>query len=165
MNKPEQRDLDLTPFIGSEFDMVASNIEFNKRVEGIILPYDEIVQLVGVDSFDHWACFLVRSETERDQLTNNRVKQFCKPRTNKPQVLDDYSKVLVDGLVWRASYMQRYSLHPTEFNAKSRDLNVKNWDYEKFPLIYLSFIGVEKGSGLEDWAKRNDVPVIDLGGD
>ena len=118
MNKPEQRDLDLTPFIGSGFDMESQ----------------ELYAYPDKQCISEW---IVNSHSIVSDDFNSPNVRF-RPRLNKPQVLDDYSNVLVDGLVWNAGLAKR-----------------------TIEIEWLEFIGVEAGSGLEDWAKRHGVPIVD----
>jgi len=147
MNKPEQRDLDLTPFVGSGFDCETFD---ENRHDWLVC---ELLGRLSINEFNLRADYFFENHMDSDK---------ARPRLNKPQVLDDYSKVLVDGLVWNIRYSNYKYLQNENVTSQysSHDcLGLSRND--NFIVEWIEFIGVERGSGLEDWAERHGVPIID----
>lgn len=121
----------------------------------------------------HFISTLIHFETKNKYrpYTSNCAGEWqkCRPRLNKPQVIGDWSWV-PDGFVWRARWLGFGELNTTIMDSKKlRDLadcDLGEVVFDSFmgeEVVFASCIGVEKGSDLEEWAKANDVPIIDIG--
>lgn len=94
--------------------------------------------------------------------------QRCRPRLNKPQVLDDYSKVLVDGLIWEVNFhyyteQAFWGPHWTLSQQKMSTGRLCVLDREdRYTINWVSCIGFENLPEWEFEAKRLDMPLIDV---
>lgn len=133
---------DMSKFIGSGFDC-----EFRNKLD-VKFYKDELKETT------------VRSPWPYKTIMG-QVFYSCRPRLNKPQVLYDWSWVEgLDGFVWDCLWYDQdrgHELMSVHLNSKECAGISKN----KVPFA-LAFIGVEKGSGLEPWAKSKNVPIIDM---
>ena len=90
----------------------------------------------------------------------------CRPRLNKPQVLDKYDESKytgpydfvkdVDGAVWDIFYGS-YNGNHREFNVTSKDL------FGIVDLIWLAYKGQQAGLGYDEWCKAHGVPILEVG--
>lgn len=131
--------IDLTPFIGSGFDL-----EVKPSIKGI--------GSIG----DKW-------QPARYEKRTLIYLGGVRPRYQKPQVLDDYSKVLVDGLVWEVELVTPIRDEgiciDCEVMCSSVVLSAlrgKTWLGSRITSI--KFIGLEKG--YEEQANEWNVPII-----
>lgn len=93
-------------------------------------------------------------------LTNLSWYRQCRPRLNKPQVLDDWSWV-PDGLVWRVSVNEYIdsicSSHTESVTCTSSELKRLSVECQ---VIYAECIGAEPDS--THWANAHGVPVVEV---
>ena len=88
----------------------------------------------------------------------------CRPRLNKKQIMDDYTPILVEGLVWEA-YVE-YDFGGMDWIGETKTIESKalslwlNADPELRSIAHIAFKGVQQGNGLSEWAKANDVPIL-----
>ncbi len=88
----------------------------------------------------------------------------CRPRLNNPQVLPDWGwleNTLLEGFVWEARYSNYKACSTSAFTNRpilSSDL-VRMIKDDNYIIEWVSCIGVQQGSQLEEWAKANDVPI------
>lgn len=146
--------LGLVAFAGTGFDMEATSI-----INGEI--HTTIGHLIEVQDVGKKQGFIVR---DAHFIGNDRLYDQCRPRLSKPQVLDDYSKVLIDGLVWNCMTLQHdYSLVADEEwrqlkSGEVRILEYENSPYEYRDIIWLECIGAEPE--YADHARELGIPVI-----
>jgi len=141
----KQRTPDLSGFVDSGFDM-----QF----------FDYGCDISGID-------YLFGYSDRGFAIPQNGMEtDFVRPRLNKPQILTDYSKVLVDGFVWCVMSKTNHGTHLWEkMVTRNGKITKPHWnctDLLQPAIMWLEFIGVEAGSGLEEWAKAHDVPVMEV---
>ena len=92
--------------------------------------------------------------------SNYYFDTYQRPRLNKPQVIDDYSKVLIDGLVWNFSYLHKsHAGLITNHESVSKDI-LEILTMEKYQPISLECIGIEDKPEWHQEAKRLSMPLI-----
>ena len=104
----------------------------------------------GVASFDKWS-------VAKDEKRTLRYLGGVRPRLNKPQVLDDYSKVLIDGLVWRVHYGLYGERHTEECVTSTVVKGI-------IDIIWLECIGLEDKPEWREESERLVMPLIKVDG-
>jgi len=132
MNKP-----DLSVFVGSGFDMEFSS---RKNFKGFVIT----AAIASVDYFDSLPFLLEFQNHTQTEM------EFCRPRLNKPQVLDDYSFIeSLEGFVWDVMFEQNVCFGDMDETARTH--LIKNQC-------------VHESSPYVEWARANDVPVLNDAG-
>lgn len=123
------KSLNMKAFIGIGFDL-----EVKHSVRGVV-------------SFDKWS-------VAKDEKRTLRYLGGVRPRLNKPQVLDDYSKVLIDGLVYRFGFMcgDKIGIGQTVAHSFGYIPSAK--------VVWLECIGLEDKPEWREESERLSMPLI-----
>ena len=132
------KQLDMKAFAGSGFD----------------------IEMSGAKSSEYWTIYpygLMEYESE----VNINEYLIYRPRLNKPQVLDDYSKVLIDGLVWRVRlrHSVRHSHDYTIENKLHTSKSIRKLILKR-SLVWIECIGVEDKPEWRYESDRLSMPLI-----
>ena len=85
------------------------------------------------------------------------IIRYMRPRLNRAQVLDDYSKVLIDGLVWRVHY--------DSYNGKHTEDGLTSTVVKGIiDIIWLECIGLEDKPEWREESERLAMPLIKVEG-
>ena len=126
------KSLDMKAFIGSDFD-VESNIS-------------GLLSIWILHCSDHLSRLLQEEEI------------LVRPRLNDRQVLDDYSKVLVNGLVWRVHYGSYNGRHIENGLTSITVKGIRD-------IIWLECIGLEDKPEWREESERLAMPLIKVEGE
>lgn len=115
--------------------------------------------VMGYCNHDFHSDILVKHVDELDDDSKSFV-----PRPNKPQVLDDYTPILVEGFVWniKCSKIKSNETHRFSTHEVTSDEILGLLDDGGQPIMKITsiaFKGIQRGYGLSEWAKANDVPI------
>ena len=133
------KSIDMSAFVGRDFDCEFAETpgkygktgHLRKLIHGVARPFE---------------------------MYNGYRQRYCRPRLNKPQVLDSWDWV-PDGFVWLTSYTKIGDGCPTHRNADTETLKDIAF-YVGDRIHWVSCIGVEPE--YKEWGEQHGMPVVEI---